>query len=78
MTESEDRAPRDVTGRRIQALLVSLTAFDLILVLWVFALPDLWWAVFHGVERVDPQHLLQRMGANWAAFFLFEHTDSDG
>lgn len=65
-------APLDATGRRVRALLVSLTLFDLLLVVWVFALPDLWWSVFHGVPRVDPQHLLQRMGANWAAFFLFE------
>lgn len=72
MTAEKVLIPLDTTGRRVRALLVSLTLFDLLLVLWVFALPDLWWTVFHGVERVDPQHLLQRMGANWAAFFLFE------
>jgi hypothetical protein len=64
--------PSHPLDRRVQFLLVGLTAFDLILVVWVFALPDLWFTVFHGVDRVDPQHLLQRMGANWAAFFLVE------
>ena len=72
MADLHQLAPLDATGTRVRALLVSLTAFDLLLVIWVFALPDVWWAVFHGVERVDPQHLLQRMGANWAAFFVFE------
>jgi len=64
--------PLDATGRRVRALLVSLTGFDLLLVLWAFFLPDLWFWAFHGVERVDPQNLLQRMGANWAAFFLMQ------
>jgi len=62
----------DGTRRRVGALLAVLVVFDLLLVVWAFAFPDLWFQAFHGVERVDPQHLLQRMGANWAAFFLFQ------
>lgn len=71
-TSETPLVPLDATGRRVRALLVSLTLFDLGLVIWAFLLPDLWWWAFHGVERVDPQHLLQRMGANWAAFFLMQ------
>jgi hypothetical protein len=60
------------TARRAQGLLVALALLDLALVVWAFALPDLWFRAFHGGARVDPQHLLQRMGANWAAFFVLE------
>lgn len=56
----------------MQALLFGLAVFDTLLVMWVFALPDLWFQAFHGVERVDPQRLLQRMGANWTAFALLQ------
>jgi hypothetical protein len=58
--------------RRITLLLGGLALFDLALVVWAFALPDLWFRVFHGVPRVDPQGLLFRMGANWGAFFVVE------
>lgn len=64
--------PLDATGRKVRALLATLVVFDLVLVIWAFAFPDLWFWAFHGVERVDPQHLLQRMGANWTAFLLFQ------
>lgn len=62
--------PLDRTGRRIRAALVGLVLFDLTLVIWVYGFPDLWWWAFHGVDRVDPQGLFERMGANWAAFLL--------
>jgi hypothetical protein len=60
------------TARRAQVILVALTVLDLALAAWAFALPDLWFRAFHGVARVDPQGLLQRMGAQWAAFFALE------
>jgi hypothetical protein len=62
----------DATVRRTSALLLGLVAFDLALVTLAFGLPDLWFAIFHGVERVDPQGFLQRCGANWAAFALLQ------
>lgn len=64
--------PLDALGRRVQTLLIGLFLFDAALVVWVLALPDLWFRAFHGVERVDPQALLTRMGANWAAFALVQ------
>ncbi len=62
--ESENK----YADRRVRLLLALLVVFDLVLTLWAFLLPDLWFAVFHGSPRVDPQALLQRCGANWAAF----------
>ena len=56
----------------IPALLYGLFLFDLSLAVWAFFLPDLWFAAFHGVPRVDPQAFLPRCGAAWAAFSLFQ------
>lgn len=53
---------------KIGTLLWLLAAFDGSLTLWAFFAPDTWFALFHGSPRVDPQALLQRCGANWAAF----------
>src|SRR5688572_10091197 len=58
--------------KKISALLGALVIFDVTLSTVAFFWPQLWFFVFHGVEYVDPQGLLFRMAANWAAFALFQ------
>lgn len=53
------------------ALLIGFAVWDLVLAAAALAFPDLWFRMFHGVPRVDPQALLARTGAVWAAFALF-------
>jgi len=53
-------------------ILLGLFLFDVFLVLWVFLLPDSWFMLFHGAEYIDPQALLKRCGANWAAFAILQ------
>jgi hypothetical protein len=56
----------------VHGILAGLVVFDVVLVIWAFALPDLWFALFH--ESAEPTALtllfLRRCGANWAAFAL--------
>jgi hypothetical protein len=54
------------------ALLAALAAVDVTLAAWALASPRLWFAAFHGASYVDPEGLLPRMAANWAAFALFQ------
>ncbi len=56
------------TERRVHGLLGFLVLFDLTLVVWSFGFPQLWFTVFHGTAYDDPEGLLRRCGANWAAF----------
>jgi len=63
-------APRG--SRANDALLAALAALDVTLATWALASPRLWFAAFHGVPYVDPEGLLPRMAANWAAFALFQ------
>lgn len=60
------------TASRVQGLLAFLVLFDLVLVVWAGAFPDLWFTVFHGVPYNDPEGFLRRCAANWAAFLLFQ------
>ena len=61
-----------MTERRIHGVLGLLAVFDLVLVVWAGAFPDLWFRVFHGVDYDDPEGFLRRCAANWAAFLLFQ------
>lgn len=58
--------------RRIDALLLFLIALDLAVAAIAFFIPDFWFSFFHGAANVDPQGLLQRMGANWTAFAVVQ------
>jgi hypothetical protein len=58
--------------KRVPAILIGLIALDVTIATVAFAFPQLWYTVFHGVGYVDPQGLLRRMGANWAAFALLQ------
>lgn len=57
---------------RVGAWLLGLFIFDSTLVAWAFLAPDLWFRVFHGAQYIDPQALLKRCGANWAAFAVIQ------
>lgn len=56
----------------VDVLLLALIVLDLVLSVWGFFLPDLWFRFWHDAPRVDPQGLLQRCAANWTAFLLFQ------
>jgi hypothetical protein len=56
----------------IRMVLAMLVLTDLVLSAWGFLLPDLWFSVFHDSARIDPQALLQRCAANWAAFLAIQ------
>lgn len=58
----------------IQFTLLGLVVFDLLLVVWAFGFPDLWFALFHTASEGSPgaELFLKRCGANWAAFALFQ------
>lgn len=49
-------------------MLAALLLTDIALTLWGFLLPDLWFAVFHGSARVDPEGFIRRCAANWLMF----------
>ncbi len=53
-------------------LLVFLIVLDIVLFIVAFFFPATWFQVIHGTPYIDPQALLQRMGAGWAAFSLFQ------
>lgn len=56
----------------INALLIALVLLDLVLSGCALALPGLWFRFFHAVPYDDPQNLLRRTGAVWAAFALLQ------
>ncbi len=62
----------DTLVRRIQIALIGLIGFDLVLSVWAWFFPGLWFTVFHGVPYDDPQGFLRRCAANWTAFLLFQ------
>ncbi len=62
------------SDQAIHRIVTGLVLFDVVLVVWVFGLPDLWFTLFH--QAAEPTDLtllfLRRCGANWAAFALFQ------
>lgn len=61
-----------VFRQRINLVLIALVVYDVILSGTCLIRPDLWYRFIHGADYVDPQHLLIRTGAVWAAFSLFQ------
>ena len=59
-------------GRLVDVILVSLVAFDLLVAVGAFLLPQLWYRLLHDAAYVDPQGLLRRTGAIWAAFAVVQ------
>ncbi|UCC95085.1 MAG: hypothetical protein JSW40_09825 [Candidatus Omnitrophota bacterium] len=58
--------------KRVYGLLLALIFLDITIAIGVFFFPELWFKIFHGVPYIDPQGLLRRCGANWAAFGLIQ------
>ncbi len=60
-------------GRRFvtSALLLFFGVWDAALATAAIAFPGFWFRTFHGAPYMDPQGLLARTGAVWAAFALF-------
>jgi len=56
----------------ISTTLVIFVFLDLIYAVVGFFFPEIWFKFIHGAEHVDPQGLLQRTAAVWAAFALFQ------
>jgi len=57
---------------RTNLLLAGLVVLDIVLSGTCLFFPDLWFRWFHGAPYVDPQGLLRRTGAVWAAFTLLQ------
>ena len=58
--------------RRLQLVLGALCVLDAVLATWALAFPSLGFAAFHGTAYDDPEGLLRRCGAGWAAYALFQ------
>lgn len=59
-------------GRLVDVILIALVAFDLLVAVGAFLLPQLWYRLLHDAAYVDPQGLLRRTGAIWAAFAVVQ------
>lgn len=57
---------------QINFLLFGLVVLDLVLCTVSLFFPEIWFRMFHGAGYMDPQGLLRRAGAVWAAFTLFQ------
>lgn len=57
---------------KIQLLIGALAILDATIAVVAIAFPQLWFTVFHGTLYIDPEGLLRRMGANWAAFAILQ------
>jgi hypothetical protein len=60
------------SSRAINLLLLFLIALDAGLSMVALAFPYLWFQLIHGEPYSDPQGLLRRTGAVWAAFTLLQ------
>jgi hypothetical protein len=56
----------------IKLLLLFLIVLDAVLSILALALPDTWFRLIHDQPYIDPQGLLRRTGAVWAAFTLLQ------
>ncbi|GIV60543.1 hypothetical protein GQ464_007745 [Rhodocaloribacter litoris] len=63
-----------LTGNRtvLNVLLYGFVVLDLVYAVTCFFFPEVWFQTLHGADYVDPQGLLRRTGALWAAFALFQ------
>ncbi|KRT66312.1 MAG: hypothetical protein XU11_C0010G0027 [Candidatus Dadabacteria bacterium CSP1-2] len=52
--------------------LLFLVILDVVLSITCFFFPEAWFNTMHGAPYVDPQGLLRRTGAVWAAFVLIQ------
>jgi len=57
---------------QVRLLLLGLVILDVILSGLCLFFPQTWFRIFHNAPYIDPQALLRRTGAVWAAFTLFQ------
>jgi hypothetical protein len=57
---------------QVRGLLSGLVILDVILSSLCLFFPQTWFHLFHNAPYIDPQALLRRTGAVWAAFTLFQ------
>ena len=57
---------------QVRLLLLGLVILDVILSSLCLFFPQTWFHIFHNAPYIDPQALLRRTGAVWAAFTLFQ------
>jgi hypothetical protein len=56
----------------IKLLLIFLIVLDVVLSILTIAFPSTWFQLLHAQPYIDPQGLLRRTGAVWAAFTLLQ------
>jgi hypothetical protein len=58
--------------KAVDGLLIVLILLDVVYNVVIFSSPETWFRVIHGAPYVDPQALLRRTAAGWAAFALWQ------
>jgi hypothetical protein len=58
--------------KTVDGMLIALILLDVIYDVVIFPSPETWFRVIHGAPYVDPQGLLRRTAAGWAAFALWQ------
>ncbi len=56
----------------IKRVLLFLIILDLTIFVVAYFFPEIWYQIFHGTDYDDPQGLLRRSAASWAAFALIQ------
>src|SRR5690554_4816421 len=58
--------------KKVNRLLIGLVILDIVLFIFCFFFPDLWFKLFHDLPYMDPAGLLRRTGGVWVAFTLLQ------
>lgn len=61
-----------INKKAVDLLLVLLILLDVVYFIVIFSSPETWFRVMHGAPYVDPEGLLRRTAAGWAAFTLWQ------
>jgi len=61
-----------MSRRTVKLVLLALIILDIIFPVVIFGLHPLWPQLFHGMNHDDTLGLLQRLGAGWAAFAVWQ------
>ncbi len=64
--------PKAMNRKAISGLLVVLIGLDVVYDVVIFLSPETWFRVMHGTPLADPEGLLRRTAAVWAAFVLWQ------
>lgn len=61
-----------INKKAVDGLLVLLILLDVVYDIVIFFSPETWFRVMHGAPYIDPEGLLRRTAAVWAAFVLWQ------